>query len=64
MGKNMEIAKGIEDEDYKKLNLDLNDFDNNDWDTAFDFLKKRLLRVEKLDYDDLRDSPIGLILES
>ena len=37
----MEIAKGIEDKDYKKLNLDLNDLNNGDWDTAFDYLEKR-----------------------
>lgn len=37
----MEIAKGIEDEDYKILNLDINDPNNRDWKTAFDYLEKR-----------------------
>ncbi len=38
----MEIAKGIDAEDYKKLNLDPKDPSNNNWLTAIDYLKKRL----------------------
>jgi len=37
----MEIAKGVEDEEYKKFNLDINNPNHKDWDTAFGFLEKR-----------------------
>jgi hypothetical protein len=36
----MEIAKKISSEDYNKLNL--NDYTDSDWQTAFDYLDKRL----------------------
>ncbi len=38
----MEIAKGVNVEDYKKLNLNIKDPNNNNWIRAIDFLKKRL----------------------
>lgn len=36
----IEIAKGIKNTDYKKL--DLSDYNSADWDTAFEYLNRRL----------------------
>ena len=38
----MEIAKGVHAEDYKKLNLDTKDPNNNNWLIAIGYLEKRL----------------------
>ncbi len=41
-GDNMEIAKGIDNTEYKKLNLNIDDYNNTNWNIAFSYLEKRL----------------------